>query len=719
MIKINRGPAPEYLMSNRVLLAKKKLEEKFSDKSRQERFKFDLSIFKSVKEDLMKLSNSKCSFCESKLKGASIFEIENFRPKGGARGFDSKEYAPVHYWWLAYEWENLLITCQLCNRHKRDLFPLENENFRSRIGAVGKELLLEKPLLIDPSSDNPDEHLDFDENGFAIDLTLRGKVSIEVYGLNRSELVSSRKEVARNFSEKLEIMANDKSSSDQFTTNLLLYVKDLFSESPPQEFAALQQSIFDRWYEQNSARWEKAKEIQNDVSETIRHRKIENSDVSLDPNERKEVESKLSAIKRFSIRKINILNFKSIENLTLNVKAVNENEIRESWLLMLGDNGIGKSTILQAIALCLCTKKQLEKLKLNVKDFLRRGATSGMVEIFSYEHDEPIVLELGIHGFNSKLNEAPTFILGYGTTRLLPKGNILEDKNKEPYLNIRNLFDYSTALNNPNTWLGKIGIEEFNTRVAPVFFDILALRENDRIYFEKGRIKLKQFGEDQDLESNSDGYKTIAALVSDIMETLSLERANYHNSQGIVLIDEIGNHLHPRWRMKIIGSLRRAFPNLQFIVTTHEPLCLRGMLHGEVNVLVRDAKGSIKALDGELLPDHNLMRIDQLLTSDLFGLINILDEETEKTYEEYYNLLGKKDQDKSSEDRIKIQQLSSKLSEKGMLGSTPREQIMFKLIDEVFAEKIRVDGFKTQVDLKNETVTEVKSIITNKSKDWL
>ena len=204
-----------------------------------------------------------------------------------------------------------------------------------------------------------------------------------------------------------------------------------------------------------------------------------------------------------------------------------------------------------------------------------------------------------------------------------------------------------------------------------------------------------------------------------MMQTLSLEAANFHNSYGIVLVDEIGNHLHPRWKLKIAGALRKAFPKLQFIVTSHEPLCLRGLSHGEVVVLVRDQEDIVRTLDKELLPDHSLMRIDQLLTSDLFGLINVLDEETEKTYEEYYKLLSKLEDEKTTEDKNRIEEISSELAEKELLGATPQDQALYKMINKEYAQKLRDEGFRTSEELKIETIKEVKKILVNKKMDWL
>ena len=718
MIHIGRGPTPEFFQSDQIKNAKERLQESVEKEDRQERLRFDTELLHRVRRDLSSMCRNKCAYCESSLDISGRDQIDNFRPKAGARGFEKTEYAPMHYWWLAYEWDNLLIACQICNqKYKRDFFPVEDESRRAEFGATGDDLLEEPSLLIDPCHDNPSDHLEFEEGGLVKELSKKGYVTIEILGLNRQELVERRKEVSSQLSLQLNGLMDESYVDNKQRSNLVAYVDELFSEHPTQEFVAIQRTVFQKWFEENSSIWKQLKSESKDlIQEKLTRKK---TIATKEMEEISEVDEKITALRRFSIKSIVIENFKSIENIRLQMLSVNEQENHEPWLLLLGDNGIGKSSIIQAIALALAGKKQLDKLQLDIGDFLRRGSSSGKVVIHSYEHDKPIQLDFDSNGFRTDIEVAPAFVLAYGSTRLLPKGEIQPDRDKEPYLNIRNLFEYNVALEDPNDWLKKIDNADFNKKVAPALFDVLSLKENDRLYVEEGRIMIHQFGDDHSLEDNSDGYKSVAALVTDMMQTLSLEAANFHNSYGIVLVDEIGNHLHPRWKLKIAGALRKAFPKLQFIVTSHEPLCLRGLSHGEVVVLVRDQEDIVRTLDKELLPDHSLMRIDQLLTSDLFGLINVLDEETEKTYEEYYKLLSKLEDEKTTEDKNRIEEISSELAEKELLGATPQDQALYKMINKEYAQKLRDEGFRTSEELKIETIKEVKKILVNKKMDWL
>ncbi len=86
----------------------------------------------------------------------------------------------------------------------------------------------------------------------------------------------------------------------------------------------------------------------------------------------------------------------------------------------------------------------------------------------------------------------------------------------------------------------------------------------------------------------SQGEKTLIALVSDIARRLvilnpSLE--NPLNGYGIVLIDEIDLHLHPKWQQTIVQKLENTFPNIQFILSTHSPLVLTTVTSEQIKII--------------------------------------------------------------------------------------------------------------------------------------
>jgi predicted ATP-binding protein involved in virulence len=94
----------------------------------------------------------------------------------------------------------------------------------------------------------------------------------------------------------------------------------------------------------------------------------------------------------------------------------------------------------------------------------------------------------------------------------------------------------------------------------------------------------------------SEGYRNMLAMVADIAHraaTLNpqLEQDAAAETPGIVLIDELDLHLHPKWQYRVVEDLRRAFPRMQFIATTHSPIIVQSLRPGELIDLHRGPKG--------------------------------------------------------------------------------------------------------------------------------
>ena len=104
---------------------------------------------------------------------------------------------------------------------------------------------------------------------------------------------------------------------------------------------------------------------------------------------------------------------------------------------------------------------------------------------------------------------------------------------------------------------------------------------------------------------------------------------------GLILIDELDLHLHPRWQVDVVTRLREAFPRLSFVATTHNPLTLRGAMQGEIQVLER-AEDRTVARQIDVRPG---LRADELLTGSWFGLRHTLDDDTVGLMERYQALL--------------------------------------------------------------------------------
>lgn len=161
MIRIDKPSAPK-ILRDRGAAATAENRESFDAtptqyKNGTKKFDFSSGIYgaKSVKNALLKAQHKKCCFCESKVAHVAYGDVEHFRPKGGFRQLPDDALGRPGYYWLAYEWENLYFSCQLCNqRYKKNLFPLKNptQRARSHRGDVSRE----ETEFIDPGK--ADQH---------------------------------------------------------------------------------------------------------------------------------------------------------------------------------------------------------------------------------------------------------------------------------------------------------------------------------------------------------------------------------------------------------------------------------------------------------------------------------------------------------------------------------------------------------------------------------
>lgn len=172
-----------------------------------------------VRTLLKKYFGNKCVYCESIPIASSTFRIDHYRPKKGI-----KDESEIGYYWLAYEWSNLIQSCQLCNGVKSNYFPLSKNSIRvtdKTIGALdpanrkptSAPLNKEDRLLLHPELDDVETHFIFNADGTIEGKTNEGKISIKCYGLMREDLILWRKklndDLVRDIKNSLEIYETD------------------------------------------------------------------------------------------------------------------------------------------------------------------------------------------------------------------------------------------------------------------------------------------------------------------------------------------------------------------------------------------------------------------------------------------------------------------------------------------------------------------------------
>ncbi len=160
---------------------------------------------------LAKASESKCWYCE-KREDRSDKPVDHFRPKGRVHGANGHP----GYWWKAFDWRNLRLSCTYCNSRRRDVetghiggkqdyFPVIEPPPRQHAEGDPED----RPELLDPLVDEDTKQLTFLTNGFPApaneDVTsesnARARCSIKLYHLDHSSLVRERKQIAMDIRE--------------------------------------------------------------------------------------------------------------------------------------------------------------------------------------------------------------------------------------------------------------------------------------------------------------------------------------------------------------------------------------------------------------------------------------------------------------------------------------------------------------------------------------
>jgi len=662
---------------------------------RQERTSFGLfpeGLFRQVIDDLKALSHGKCAYCEAPFRNPKD-SLDRFRPKGGALGL-SGDYAPDHYWWLAYDWDNIYPSCAICNKLKGPKFPVEGA--RAQVGTP-LPAIKEQRLLIDPFADDPMLDLDFLDDGNVRPRSKAGDVSIATFELNRPDLVEARKDVARKTQRRLHTANVTREIARAAARELLGFVPPRANVemqpghplAPPErvvralmapeaEYAAAARALIFRFADVDPVKT--ARESLRAARSPAKRGK--DRQVSKMPTKALTV-SERSGLRSNLVSSVEIENFRGIQKLKLEIPY--DRADLAPWAIMVGENGTGKSTILQAIALALAEPSHTKKIGISPAAVLRIGENSGSVKLWLTGRTEPRVME-----FSKKLKDfrysGPNLnkvLLGYGATRLLPRK---KTSSRHGAVRLENMFDPFRPLLDADEWLLSLDPKSFDY-VARSLKDVLGLPNSSKMVRQRGRngkVKLSLWRTELGLEQLSDGYQSVLGLVCDLMAGLrSSSKGALEVGEGVVAIDELGAHLHPRWRMRVVERMRKAFPRVQFLVSTHDPLCLRGLEDGEAVVLRRTSHGRIFVVPD--LPPIKGLRVDQILTSEYFGLDSTMDPTIEEKFRQLYRLLALRKP--RPEDEEKIRSLREELKPFEVPGTTRRERRLLEIIDKQLAEE--------------------------------
>lgn len=371
------------------------------------------------------------------------------------------------------------------------------------------------------------------------------------------------------------------------------------------------------------------------------------------------------------IEKIKLVYFRGHQNTELSFD--------KRLTVIVGENGSGKSSILDAVSICLSWIIARIKNPRGQGAFISHesvylGAKDGLIAAFYDEIEQQLIPNKTKAGFNKPLptlldslnhyalslresilrselkTSIPVFV-HYGVKRAvvdiplrIKKAHIFdlfeaytdclsgdasfrtffewfrnqEDMENEQFKQFYNLFSENKSELKPDRELSTV--RRALSIFLPTYQNIRVSRNPLQMLVEKEGVTLR-------MDQLSDGEKIFIALIGDLCRRLVLANPTLEDplqGEGIVLIDELDLHLHPKWQTDIAMRLIEVFPNLQFIVTTHSPLVITNIPSSSLRIL-KNEEGMLSISDSSIgygLPTSVIMK-------DLMGLENELPKQVE------------------------------------------------------------------------------------------
>jgi hypothetical protein len=364
------------------------------------------------------------------------------------------------------------------------------------------------------------------------------------------------------------------------------------------------------------------------------------------------------------VRRLELRNVRGFEHLVLDF-----GDPPRTATALIGRNGTCKTTLLRAIAVAVAGPNDRRALLAHpFGTWLRQGTQDGEINVQidgePESRDVYLKKEGGIEiDAASSWATKPLFLCGYGLGRGLAGG-----EPSGPYRlldSVATLFRYESRLTPPELELRRLndflGQERF-ARLQASLKRALGLRPEHRIELPSGGGILvggPGIGTGIPLDAWADGYRMSFLWLVDLFG--HARRANAFDAEGdlcgIVLVDEIEQHLHPSMQMGLLPQLRQALPKVQWIVTTHSPLVALSVGQEHLVALHR-AGDTVQVAEVPDLAGYSAE--DILVEESLFGT-DPFGPETRQQLDDQHALLRKDPADRSIQDNADLRSLSAAL----------------------------------------------------------
>lgn len=222
------------------------------------------------------------------------------------------------------------------------------------------------------------------------------------------------------------------------------------------------------------------------------------------------------------------------------------------------------------------------------------------------------------------------FAVGYGATRRVEFLDKYDPGARSKVRRMRDqrimsLFEESFSLIPLASWLPQLRsnnpgrfkqvINLLNLMLKPGHYEFTGEQDARGDYlFRRGSLNVP-------FQSLSDGYRAFIGWVADLLHHVCFgcpKGKKLIDSCGVVLVDEIDLHLHPKWQMKVVETVSRALPKMQFILTSHSPLVASSLEW--MNVVTLKTNRSGETVSKRYQDSIHGLDADQILLTDLFGL---------------------------------------------------------------------------------------------------
>jgi len=305
------------------------------------------------------------------------------------------------------------------------------------------------------------------------------------------------------------------------------------------------------------------------------------------------------------LKEIELVNIGRIESIKLSFPEVKQSE--GQWIVLLGQNGAGKSSILRSIVVGLRNVKEAsiwpsrsfsrEWIRLD-EDGIQKEAR---IRITTSDATITTTIKPGIPlAFDQTpefVEALPIPVFAYGCRRGSATGGVSREVDLAEGMEIATLMDDGASVVHAETWLKDLDGDAQKTAIGRARYDgirtaLTRLLDLKEIWVENRRVWVAfESGPKLPFSELSDGYLTSAGWFIDLLarwihfyenKGKNISGNFLTEMTGLVLIDELDLHLHPKWQVEIIRKTRQLLPKMSFVVTTHNPLTLVGAEANEI-----------------------------------------------------------------------------------------------------------------------------------------